>query len=242
MSVINFDRPIDLTVSIRVSDTTIQGDWSVPPAPRGAIVIANGVGHSRLGKANREIARRLYDAGFAILLIDLLTDDEEVENTLTGAFRLDINLFTQRLHAAIRWLKDDSEEGYLPLGVLASGTASAAALVEDAHEPNLVKAIVSRGGRPDLAGVDLHRVLAPTLLIVGNADPSMYELNRWALRRINGEKHLVVIQGESQPFEEKTTLDAMSRVAISWFESHMSKPILFESGSYSRLIPNPVNR
>lgn len=242
MAIINFDRPIDLTVSIPVSGTTIEGDWSVPPAPRGAIVIANGVGHSRLGKGNREIARRLYDAGFAILLLDLLTDDEEVENALTGAFRLDITLFTERLHAAIRWLKDESDEGYLPLGLLASGTASAAALIEDSREPNLVKAIVSRGGRPDLAGVDLHRVLAPTLLIVGNADPSMYELNRWALRRLNGEKQLVVIQGESQPFEQKTTLDAMSRAAVAWFESHLSRPTLFEPTVYSRLMPNPVNR
>lgn len=242
MAIINFDRPIDLTVSIRVSDTTIEGDWSVPPAPRGAIVIANGVGHSRLGKGNREIARRLYDAGFAILLLDLLTDDEEVENALTGAFRLDINLFTERLHAAIQWLKDESDEGYLPLGLLTSGTASAAALIEDSREPNLVKAIVSRCGRPDLAGIDLHRVLAPTLLIVGNADPSMYELNRWALRRLNGEKQLVVIQGESQPFEKKTTLDTMSRAAAAWFESHLSRPTLFESTVYSRFIPNPVNR
>src|SRR6476659_1529990 len=93
MTGIKFDRPIDLTDNISTADASIDGDWSVPPAPHGVIIIANGVGHSRLSKGNREIARRLYDAGFAILLLDILTDDEEVENALTGALRLDIDLF-----------------------------------------------------------------------------------------------------------------------------------------------------
>jgi len=228
MTGINFDRPIDLTVNIPTADASIEGDWSVPPAPRGAIIIANGVGHSRLSKGNREIARRMYDAGFALLLLDILTDDEEVENALTGAFRLDINLFARRLHSAIDWVKEKSDEGHLPLGILASGTASAAALIVATRQPECVNAIVSRGGRPDLAGIALHRVLTPTLFIVGSNDPAMYELNRWALRRINGEKHLAVIQGESQPFEPKKTLDTTARVAIGWFASHMSRPALFE--------------
>jgi dienelactone hydrolase len=229
MATINYDRPIDLTVNIQVPDATIEADWSVPPAPRGAIIIANGTGNSRLARRNREIARRLYDGGFAILLVDLLTAEEEEENTLTGALRLDVNLFTERLQAAIHWTLHESGEGYLPIGILASGTASAAAVITAAREPELVKVIVSRGGRPDLAGIDLHRVIVPTLLIVGNSDTVLYELNRWALRRLNGEKHLVVIPGDAQAFEEKKALDMMCRVAMQWFENHMPSPKSFQS-------------
>ena len=229
MATINFDRPIDLTVNIQAPDATIEGDWSVPPAPRGAIIIANGTGNCRFAKRNREIARRLYDGGFAVLLIDLLTTEEEEENTLTGGLRLDVNLYTARLQAALRWTMHESGEGYLPIGILASGTASAAAVVVAAREPDLVKVIVSRGGRPDLAGIELHRVLVPTLLIVGNTDTVLYELNRWALRRLNGEKHLVVIPGDAQAFEEKKALDTMCRVAMGWFENHMPSPKTFQS-------------
>lgn len=221
MTTVAHERPIDLTVTVRVPGAEIEGDWSVPPTCRGTIIFANGTGTSRLCRRNRDLAHKLYDAGFATLLLDLLSQAEENENALTGALRLDVPLFTERLLAAIHWMKEDSGEGDLPLGILASGPASAAALSAAARENDLVKAIVSRGGRPDLAGIDLHRVLVPTLLIVGNADPGLYELNRWALRRLNGEKHLVVIPGESQAFEEKKALDHMCRVAIEWFNTHM---------------------
>lgn len=221
MTTIAHERPIDLAVSIQVPGTEIEGDWSVPLRPRGTIILAGGTGTSRLGRRNREVAHRLYDASFATLLLDLLTFEEEEENALTGAFQLEIGLLTERLLAAMHWVSDESEVGHLPLGILASGTASAAAVCAAARESELVKAIVSRGGRPDLAGIDLHRVLTPTLLIVGSADTRIYELNRWALRRLNGEKHLVVISGESQLFEEADALDTMCRLAIGWFESYM---------------------
>jgi dienelactone hydrolase len=224
MTTIAHDRPIDLTVSIRVPGAEIEGDWSVPPHPRGTIILANGTGNSRLGRRNRDVAHRLYDASFATFLLDLLTPEEEIENDLTGVFQLEIGLLTERLLAAMRWVRDGSEAGHLPLGILASGAASAAALKAAARESELVEAIVSRGGRPDLAGIDLHRVLAPTLLIVGSTDTRAYELNRWALFRLNGEKHLVVIPGASHLFEETGALDAICRVAIGWFETHMRSP------------------
>lgn len=224
------DRPIDLTVSIRVPEAEIEGDWSVPPRPRGTIILANGSGNSRLGRRNREVAHRLYDTSFATLLLDLLTPEEETENTLTGAFQHDVGLLTERLLAAIRWLRDEPEVGHLPVGILASGTASAAALCAAARESEMVKAIVSRGGRPDLAGIGLHRVLTPTLLIVGNGDAGLYELNRWALRRLNGEKHLMVIPGDSQLFEEITALDAMCRVIIGWFDTHVQSAVRIRAG------------
>lgn len=221
MTTIAFDRPIDLAVTIPVPEAEIEGDWSVPPRPRGTIILATVTGNGRLNRRNREIAKRLYDASFATLLLDLLTPEEEEENTFTGALRLDVGLFTTRLRAAIHWVKDESETGELPLGILAAGTASAAALSAAAHEGDLVNAIVSRGGRPDLAGIDLHRVLTPTLLIIGSDDTVIYELNRWALRRINGEKHLAVVPGDSQLFEGRRALDTMCRIAVEWFEAHM---------------------
>lgn len=232
MTTISYDRPIDLTVNIPVTDTKIEGDWSIPPAPRGAIIIANGTGNSRLLKRNREIARRFYDAGFAVMLVDLLTPEEEEENILTGALRLDINLFIDRLAATAHWVKDECEEGYLPLGIFASGIASAAAVTLAAREPNVVKAVVSRGGRPDLAGIELHRVITPTLLVVGTSNTVMYELNRWALRRLNGEKHLLVVPGDAEAFEERKSLDTMCRVAIGWFDTHLPAPNPFQSGQW----------
>jgi putative phosphoribosyl transferase len=222
MTTIAHDRPIDLAVSISVPGAVIEADWSVPLHPRGTIIIANGTGNGRLGRRNRQLAHLLYDASFATLLLDLLTPEEETENDLTGVFQLDVGLFSERLLAAMHWVNDNPEVGHSPLGILASGVASAAALSAAAREGNLVKTIVSRGGRPDLAGIDLHRVIAPSLLIVGSTDTRLYELNRWALYRLNGEKRLAVIPGASHLFEEIGAFDAMCRVAMAWFNTHMS--------------------
>ena len=153
MTAVAYERPIDLGVRIQAPDATIEGDWSVPLHPKGAIILANGTGNSRLGRHNRKVARDMYDAGYATLLLDLLTFDEEKEDRLTGAFQLDVPLFVNRLLAASRWVKN-TEIGELPLGYLVSGIASGAAIVASVREPGLVRAIVSRGGRPDLAGIE----------------------------------------------------------------------------------------
>lgn len=220
MPAIAYERPIDLGVSIPTGDAAIDGDWSVPLHPRGAILLANGTGNSRLGRRNRVVAQNLYDAGFATLVLDLLTPDEEKEDLLTGAFQLDVPLFVERLLAATHWVKN-SDAGYLPMGYMVSGIASGAALVAAAREPALVRAIVSRGGRPDLAGIDLHRALTPTLLLTGSNDTRVYEMNRWALRRMNGEAKLSVITGASHLFEEPGALEEVCRLSILWFENHM---------------------
>lgn len=220
MSTALYDRPIDLGVTISTADATIEGDWSVPLHPKAAIILANGTGNSRLGKRNRSVAQSMYDAGYATLLLDLLTPDEEKEDLLTGAFQLDVPLFVERLIAAAHWVRD-TEVGDLPLGFLVSGIASGAALIASAREPDLAMAIVSRGGRPDLAGIELHRVLTPTLLITGSADTRTYEMNRWALRRLNGEKRLAVVSGASHLFEETGAMEEVCRLAIRWFETHI---------------------
>ena len=212
-------RPIDLGVTIAAPDARIEADWSIPLHPKGAIILANGTGNSRFHKRNREVARALYDAGFATLLVDLLTPDEELEDTLTGTFQIDIKLQTERLAAAAEWAK--SEIGDLPVGILASGVASGAAIVVGVREKGLISAIVSRGGRPDLAAIDLHRASTPTLLITGSRDSRIFELNRWALRRMNGQSRIAVVPGASHLFEEPGTLDEMCTLAIRWFDEHM---------------------
>jgi dienelactone hydrolase len=231
MTAIMHDRPIDLGVTIPTPDAEIEADWSIPLHAKGAVILANGTGNSRFHRRNREVARALYEGGYATLLVDLLTHEEELEDTLTGVFQVNVNLQTERLTAAAEWAK--SEIGDLPVGILASGVASGAAIVVAVRQRGLISAIVSRGGRPDLAAIDLHRLTTPTLLITGSRDSRIFELNRWALRRMKGEGRIAVIPGASHLFEEPGALDEMCSLAIRWFDEHM-QPVQF-SLPYLRL-------
>lgn len=224
MTAISHDRPIDQPVVITSGSASIEGDWTVPLRPRGTVIIANSAGCSRFARGNRDVARHLYDDGFATLLVDLLSHDEEREDALTGALRLDVDMLAGRLVAATEWVKEETEVAHLPVGYLASGVASAAALVADTQSPGQVDAIVSRGGRPDLAGIRLHKVAPPVLLIAGAADLQNLELNRWALRRLNCEKHLVSVPKATIRFEEPGTFAAMTDHAASWFKRVMKLP------------------
>lgn len=215
------ERPIDLAVNIPASDAEIEGDWSIPRRPRGVIILANGTGVSRLGRRNRHIAQCMYDAGYATLLLDLLTPMEEKEDQLTGVFHANVMLLAERLTAATEWIRDKSALGDLPRGYLTSGNASAAALIASAQHPELVDAVVSRGGRPDLAGIWLTRVTAAVLLIAGGEDTSVLGMNRWALRRLNSTKKLVAIPGATHLFDENGSLGVVCRLARSWFDSHV---------------------
>lgn len=221
MTLMELDRPIDLGVTIADAEVGIEADWSVPLHAKGAIIIANGTGNARLSRHNREIGRSIYDAGYATLLLDLLTLEEEREDTLTGSFQLNIDLLAARLTAAGRWVTESGIPD-LPLGYLCSGVASAAAVVAAVREPGAVSAIVSRGGRPDLAGIELHKLATPTLLIVGSSDGRVFELNRWALRRFKGEGRIAVVPGASHLFEEPGTSNRMCSLAVQWFDRHMS--------------------
>jgi dienelactone hydrolase len=225
MTAVMLDSPIALEIAIETPETVIEGDWAVPLQPKGALVIANGTGTNRRSDRNREVAGRMYNAGFATLLLDVLSEDEEREDALTGALQLDVKLQAARLLSAVQWVKE-SPIGDLPTGFLVSGVASAGAVVAAVREPQLVDAIVSRGGRPDLAAIDLHRLVTPTLLITGSKDARIFELNRWALRRMKGEGRIAVVPGASHLFDEPGALDEMCSLAIRWFYSRLHKTSL----------------
>lgn len=222
MTGIAYDRPIDLGVNIDAVDALIEGDWAVPLHARGVILIISGAGCSRLARRNRQLGHRLYDEGFATLLVDLLSPEEEREDSLTGSLRLDIGFLADRIGSATRWVKSSSDAAHLPVGYLASGAASASALVAASRRPEDVEAIVSRGGRPDLAGVWLHKVVTPTLLLTGALDIPGIELNRWTLRRLNCEKRLITIPGATSLLDEPPAIEATCRHAADWFKHTMA--------------------
>ena len=222
MTSLMYDRPIDLGITIPTPDGAIEGDWSIPLHPKGVVILANGTGNGRLSRRNREVALHLYDAGYATLLVDLLTLDEDREDCLTGAFQGNIELLASRLIAASEWVSE-SEARELPVGYLTSGVASGAAVVAAVREPELVDALVFRGGRPDLGGISLHKLLQPSLFIVGGADHAVFELNRWALRRIRGEGKIALVSGASHLFEEPGALEQVCRFAVRWFDGHLRR-------------------
>jgi len=185
------------------------------------VVFAHGSGSSRRSPRNRFVAGMLQDAGYATLLMDLLTEDEEVLDDRTAALRFDIDLLARRLIGATWWLQDQSDTSRLPVGYFGASTGAAAALVAAADVTNLVSAVVSRGGRPDLAGDALHKVISPTLLIVGGDDVQVIELNRRAFALIPAEKHLEIVPGASHLFEEPGALESVANMAKNWFDNYM---------------------
>ena len=227
MTSLSYARPIDRSVRIEIDGTTIEADWTMPMDAQGVVIFAQGMGSSRFSRRNRMVARELYDQKFGSLLVDLLTLDEEREDMLTGALRFDVKLLAERLNAAARWVKEEVGS-YPPVGYFATGVGAAAALQAAASRPDLVDAIVSRGGRPDLAGVALQKVKAPTLLIVGSEDVQGRALNRWAYWRLDCERKLEVISGATNRFEEAGALEMATVLAIEWFDVHLaSRPALF---------------
>jgi predicted phosphoribosyltransferase/dienelactone hydrolase len=206
------------TVAIPVRGAVLDGILDSPAAPRGLVVFVHGSGSSRHSPRNRFVARTLREAGFATLLFDLLTRDED---TVTSA-RFDIPRLATRLDEVLDWVARQPGLGGLPLGLFGASTGSAAALVA-AAERNDVRAVVSRGGRPDLAGsAALRDVRAPTLLVVGGADVEVLALNRDALEHLGGTARLVVVPGAGHLFEERGTLAEAARHATAWFEQHAS--------------------
>jgi putative phosphoribosyl transferase len=213
----------------RVEDIAIDagpfslGGTLVVPAKAGAIVLfAHGSGSSRFSPRNRFVAEALNRAGLATLLFDLLTRAEEAEEAREASLhRFNIRLLAQRLIGATDWLAERSETRGLRIGYFGASTGAAAALVAAAERPSQVGAVVSRGGRPDLAGEALGRVEAPTLLIVGGEDPQVLDLNRWAQRRLVGPSELVVVPGASHLFEEPGALEEVARVAADWFGRYL---------------------
>ncbi len=210
------------TLRVTAGPVTLEGNLSLPEEARGVVLFAHGSGSSRLSPRNRHVARLLNEGKLATLLIDLLTRDEEAIDLRTGHLRFDIGLLAERLVGATDWLVRHPDTRQLRVGYFGASTGAAAALVAAAERPEVVAAIVSRGGRPDLAGPALARVEAPTLLIVGGNDIPVIELNRQALAQLRCEKRLVIVPGATHLFEEPGTLDEVARLAREWFERHLA--------------------
>lgn len=209
------------TMRVPAGSVTLEGDLMIPEGAQGVVLFAHGSGSSRHSPRNRRVAGLLHEAKLATLLVDLLTADEEVADRRTGHLRFDIGLLAERLVEAADWLGRQPETRDLALGCFGASTGAAAALVAAAARPNSVCAVVSRGGRPDLAGPSLPVVRSPTLLVVGGDDTPVLELNRQAYERLHCEKRLVVIPGATHLFEEPGALDEVARDAGDWFEQHL---------------------
>lgn len=200
-------------VTLDVGPVSVGGTLTLPDGARGLVVFAHGSGSSRFSPRNRQVAEELNEQALGTLLIDLLTAEEEQVDLRTAELRFDISLLAERVVGAVDW----AEERGLPIGAFGASTGAAAALVAAAERPQLVRAVVSRGGRPDLAGDALPRVEAPTLLIVGGNDQAVLDLNRQAMERMRAETRLEIVPGASHLFEEPGALDDVVRLARDWF-------------------------
>lgn len=208
-------------VVIPAAGVELHGTLTVPPAARGIVVFAHGSGSSRKSPRNRNVAEWLNRAGFGTLLFDLLTEAEEVVDARTRELRFDIDRLSLRLIGTLDWLHERPRIGRLDIGLFGASTGAAAALYAAAERPEIVCAVVSRGGRPDLALEVLPRVRAPTLLIVGSADPSVLELNRQAADALRTVAQLSVVRGATHLFEEPGKLEEVARLASDWFQKHL---------------------
>ena len=215
-------EPATPPISIHTGTAPIAADLSVPANPRGVVLFAHGSGSSRFSRRNRAVAGALQRAGFATLLVDLLTPPEEAEDVQSGKHRFDIDLLASRVAMATDWLAQDPRTRALPIGYFGASTGAAAALVTAASRPERVQAVVSRGGRPDLAGERLRQVRAPTLLIVGGNDPQVLQLNRDAQRLLGAKSTLILIPGATHLFEEPGALETVTAAAIEWFTEHLT--------------------
>jgi dienelactone hydrolase len=210
--------------TVRIPPVGLCGDLVVPPDARGIVLFAHGSGSSRHSPRNRHVAGAFQQGGMATLLFDLLTAAEEQVDVETRELRFDIDLLAGRLCEATDWIGQEPEAGGLTVGYFGASTGGGAALVAAAEKPDLVGAVVSRGGRPDLAGAALTCVKSPSLLIVGGEDREVIALNREALAQLRCEKDLAIVPGATHLFEERGALDQVSKLALAWFQRHLAGP------------------
>jgi putative phosphoribosyl transferase len=209
-------------VRVPVDGDFIEGNLRVPSDAKGVVLFAHGSGSSRFSPRNQYVANVLNNAEIATLLIDLLTEDEEKVDVRTRQFRFDIGLLTERLISAAEWLKNNPRTQKLKLGVFGSSTGAAAALNAAAKLPEDVVAVVSRGGRPDLAMENLAEVRAPSLFIVGGRDVVVINLNKKAMAEVSAEKKLEIVAGATHLFEEPGRLEEVARLATEWFLKYLN--------------------
>jgi putative phosphoribosyl transferase len=208
-------------VRIEADDVGLEGNLLIPDGATGVVLFAHGSGSSRFSSRNRYVAEELRAAGMGTLLIDLLTQDEEQIDMRTAHLRFDIGLLAGRLTAAIEWLEHSAQTQTLKVGLFGASTGGGAALVAAARRPDRVAAVVSRGGRPDLAGPSLPHVKAPTLLIVGGDDIPVIAMNREAYEQMKSVRRLEIVTGASHLFEEPGTLEQVARLASNWFIEYL---------------------
>jgi pimeloyl-ACP methyl ester carboxylesterase len=208
-------------VRVAAGGVALEGNLGVPPGARGIVLFAHGSGSSRHSSRNRYVAAELRRAGLGTLLIDLLTADEEMVDVRTRHLRFDIGLLADRLVGATEWLGEHPETRGLPVGLFGASTGGGAALVAAADRPGRIGAVVSRGGRPDLAGDALLLVRAPTLLIVGGNDLPVIEMNHTAFAALRCTKEMAIVPGASHLFEEPGTLERVAELAGAWFVRYL---------------------
>jgi dienelactone hydrolase len=212
---------MEVAVRVPVGGQWLDGDLGMPPHPQGVVLFAHGSGSSRRSPRNQFVARVLQQRGFATLLIDLLTPAEEAVDVRTAELRFNIEMLADRLATIVDWLRTRPETRILPIGLFGASTGGGAALMAAAARPREIAAVVSRGGRPDLAGSALAKVTAPTLLVVGGLDVQVIQLNRSAMNRMRGEVSLEIVSGATHLFEEPGTLERVAALAANWFERHL---------------------
>ncbi|MFE9870052.1 dienelactone hydrolase family protein [Micromonospora sp. NPDC005686] len=211
-------------VSVPVVDGGLVGDVVVPAGAQGVVLFAHGSGSSRHSPRNMAVGRALNERGLATMLVDLLTADEEARDEVTAELRFDIGMLAERLAGIVDWMGADPELGRLPTGLFGASTGAAAALVAAAARPDRVGAVVSRGGRPDLAGSSLTGVRAPTLLLVGGLDEQVIVLNEQAREVLGEVGELRIVPGATHLFEEPGTLEQVADQAGTWFTAHLRQP------------------
>jgi len=209
------------TMDIRAGSVRLQGDLQLPENASGIVLFAHGSGSSRLSPRNRQVAATLNQAGLATLLFDLLTQEEEAVDVYTTEYRFNIPLLANRLVDTTDWLLQQPNLQSLKVGYFGASTGAAAALIAAAKRPKVAHAVVSRGGRPDLASQYLPQVIAPTLLIVGGLDATVIDLNRQAQARMQADTKLEIVPGATHLFEEPGTLDEVIRLACEWFQRYI---------------------
>jgi putative phosphoribosyl transferase len=213
-------------VEIRSGGVVLQGDLIIPAGAKGVVLFAHGSGSSRHSPRNQFVAQTIREAGVGTLLFDLLTREEEAVDARTAHLRFDIGLLAERLVDATKWIADNDETSHLGVGYFGSSTGGGAALVAAAELGEAVGAVVSRGGRPDLAGDALPKVKSPTLLIVGGLDYPVIEMNGEAYAQLRCEKELKIVPGATHLFEEQGTLAKVAHLAADWFQKHLRSETL----------------
>jgi dienelactone hydrolase len=220
-------RPLAQALPLRITvpGAKLNADLVVPVDARGIVLFAHGSGSSRHSHRNQFVARVLQESGFATLLMDLLTTEEEHLDNQTRELRFDIELLAERLTATVDWTATQPTMKQLPVGLFGASTGAAAALVAAARRPDLVRAVVSRGGRPDLAGESLAKVKAPTMLIVGGYDDAVLVLNEQAKKQMTGEVALKIVPRATHLFEESGALAQVADIAAGWFWTSMKSKV-----------------